>query len=383
MEIHGVMANIVLIPFKMLLHKMPRTCLAVVGIGVAFFLSAAQLGLMVGWCNTNSAIIQHARADVWVMAQQTPAFDYGTAIPRNRIYQVRNVEGVEWAEGLFMAWNYWQRNDGRRINVELVGLDESCAAGPWKMKTGEIAAVHRPNTVLVDVLYLKAMGVDRIGQEFEMTGERAVIGGVSEEVRTFTAAPFVFASIESAIRYDKRYREDEVTYVLARCAKGYTPEQARDAITRYVPNVEVLTAREFAVRTMKYWMLETGVGITVVVTAVLGLLVGAFIMSQTLIAITQEHIANYATLVALGFSRARLTVIVLIQSLVLGGGGIALGSLMFFLASRASATTPIPLETTPEVFAALVAISIASCVLASLASIRTIFRIDPVSVFRL
>ena len=164
--------------------------LTVSGIAVAFFLSAAQVGLLVGWCNTTSAIIRHTRADIWVMARQTPAFDYGTAIPRNRVYQVRNIEGVEWAEGLFMAWNIWQRADGRRVNIELVGLDESCVGGPWRMKGGAVAAVHRPDTVIVDDLYLKALGVERVGQEFEMIGERAVVGGVSEEVRTFTASPY-------------------------------------------------------------------------------------------------------------------------------------------------------------------------------------------------
>ncbi len=366
----------------MLLHKKSRFVLTVVGTAVAFFLCATQFGLMVGWCNTNSAIIRNAGADLWVMAHQTPAFDYGTAIPRNRIYQVRNVEGVDWAEGLFMAWNIWQRGDGRRVNIELVGLDESCVGGPWRMRNGEVMSVQRPDTVIVDELYMSALGVACAGQEFEMIGRRAIVGGISEDVRTFTASPYVFASIESAIRYDRRYRDDEVTYVLARCKSGYTPELVRDAIAQDVPNVEVLTAREFAVRTMKYWMLETGVGITVVVTAVLGLLVGAFIMSQTLYALTQDYIANYATLIALGFSRRCLIGIVLAQSLVLGGGGIALGSLLFFLACRASATTPIPLETTPEVFAALVLVSVLSCILASFASIQSIFRVDPITVFR-
>jgi putative ABC transport system permease protein len=370
------------IAIKKFLYRIPRFVLTLVGIAVAFFLSEAQIGLMVGWCNTNSAIIRHAPVHVWVMAQETPSFDYGTAIPRNRIFQVRNVEGVEWAEGLFMAWNIWQRGDGRRVNIELVCLDESCVGGPWKMKAGVVEAIHRPHTVIVDELYLKALGVEQVGQEFEMIGQRATVGGISEEVRTFTASPFVFTSIESAIRYDKRYRDDEVTYVLARCANGYTPEQVRDAIASDVPNVEVLTAREFAIRTMKYWMLETGVGITVVITAILGLLVGAFVMSQTLFAITQDHIANYATLVALGFSQTRLTSIVLAQSLIMGGGGIVLGSGLFFWASRASATTPIPLETTTEVFAALVGISLFGCVLASFASVRSIFSIDPISVFR-
>ena len=129
-------------------------------------------------------------------------------------------------------------------------------------------------------------------------------------------------------------------------------------------------------------MLETGIGITVVVTAILGLLVGAFILSQTLFTITQENIAHFATLMALGFSRSRLTAIVLTQSGILGAGGIILGSQLFFLASKTSATTPIPLETTPLIFTGLVATSLASCLLASFAAIRSIFRIDPISVFR-
>jgi putative ABC transport system permease protein len=367
---------------KMLWHNPSRLVLTMAGIAVAFFLSSAQVGLLVGWCHTNSAIIRHARADVWVMAQQTPAFDYGTAIPRHRVSQVRSTRGVAWAEGLFMAWNTWQRSDGRRVNIELIGLDESGVGGPWKMKTGAVTAVHRPGTVLVDHLSLNALGVDRVGQEVELLGDRAQVGGITEGIRTFTASPFVITSIESAIRYDKRYRDDEVTYVLARCAPGYTPEQVRDAIAREVPHVEALTAEEFAIRTVRYWMLETGAGITVVVTAILGLLVGAFLTSQTLFAITQDHIANYATLVALGFRRARLLSIVVLQSLALGGSGIVLGSQLFSLASRASATTPIPLEMTSLVFAGLVGVSLVSGLFASFVSVRSIFRIDPVSVFR-
>ncbi len=122
----------------MLLHNRPRLAFTIAGIAVAFFLAAAQFGLLVGWINTLTALIRHARADLWVMAEQTPAFDYGTAIPRQRVNQARSVPGVAWAEGLFMGWNIWQRPDGRRINVELVGLDVSHRGGPWEMHAGEL-----------------------------------------------------------------------------------------------------------------------------------------------------------------------------------------------------------------------------------------------------
>jgi putative ABC transport system permease protein len=77
----------------MLLEKKLRMVFTILALGTLFFLSAAQMGLLVGWCNANSAIVRNAGVDLWVMAEQTPAFDYGTAIPRRRMFQVRGVEG--------------------------------------------------------------------------------------------------------------------------------------------------------------------------------------------------------------------------------------------------------------------------------------------------
>ncbi len=106
------------------------------------------------------------------------------------------------------------------------------------------------------------------------------------------------------------------------------------------------------------------------------------VISQNLFALTQEHLPQYATLLAVGFSRAQLAGVVLVQSLLLGTVGIALGSLLFFPAARLGAVTPIPLETTGPIFACLVLVSLASCLLASFVSVRSVFRIDPVTVFR-
>ena len=366
----------------MLFHNLSRFFVTLIGIGFAFFLAAAQIGLLIGWCNTNSAIIRHARVDVWVMARQTKAFDYGTAIPQQRLYQVRSIAGVAWAEGMTMSWNIWQRPDGQRVNVELVGLDTSGVGGPWDMRQGTVDVVHLPHSVIVDHLYLRGLGIEGMGEEVEMLGRRAVVRGLSQGVRTFTASPFVFTSIESAIKYDKRYREDEITYVLVRCADGYTSAQVRDAIARNLHHVEALTSQEFAIRTMQYWMLETGVGITVVMTAVLGFLVGAIIMSQTLYGITQDHLSNYATLLALGFARGKLVVMIVLQSCVTGLSGIALGTAGFVSAARASVTTPIPLEMLDLVYAALIGIFLLCCVAASFLSVRSLFRLDPVTVFK-
>jgi putative ABC transport system permease protein len=370
------------IAWRMLVHKPTRLLVTWGGLGVLFFLAAVQMGLLVGWCNTVSAIVRHADADVWVMAEQTPAFDYGTAIPRQRIYEARSVKGVAWAEGLFMAWSIWQRPDGRRVNIELVGLDNERVGGPWAMKERTTDGVLLPNGVIVDDLFLEQLGVRRVGDEAEMLGNRAVVRGISTGVRTFTASPFIFTSIEAARKYDKRYEPDEITYVLVRCSPGYSPEAVRDRLRAELPHVEVLTGREFAVRTMRYWMLETGVGMTVILAAGLGLAVSVVVTSQTLFAVTQEYLGNYATLVAVGFGRGQLLACVLIQGLILAVGEVVLGSAGFAVAARFSARTNLPLETTPGVYAALVAVALGSCLIGAFLSVRTVLRVDPATVFQ-
>lgn len=370
------------ISLRMLLHKKSRFLATLLGTAALFFLCAAQVGLLVGWVKTTSAIVRHADADVWVMAQETPAFDYGTAIPRHRVYQIRSVAGVDWAEGLLLAWNTWQRPDGRRVNIELIGLDESCVGGPWKMVEGTLEDVHLPDSVVVDRLFLDALGIDGVGAEVELYGERAIVRGISTDIRTFTASPFVFTSIEQARHYDKRYRDDEITYVLVRCDEGVSPALVRDRINAEVENIEALTSDEFAERTVRYWMLETGVGITVVITALLGFLVAAVVTSQTLYATTQEHMQNYATLLALGFRRSSLAMGVWLQSILIGIGAALIGGAGFFYAAQATAETPIPLETTPVIFAAIVAVSLFNCTAASFLSIRSVFQVDPAMIFR-
>jgi putative ABC transport system permease protein len=370
------------IALRMLLHRPTRLAATALGLGVLFLLSAAQVGLMVGWCNTISAIPRESGTDVWVMARQTPSFDYGTAIPRHRISQVRNVGGVSWAEGMYAGWSMWQRPDGRRVSVQLVGLDRSSVGGPWVLRDGAADVVHQPNGVVVDELFCDALGVRHVGDQGVMYGERATVRGVSRGVRTFTASPFVFCALKSAPRYDKGFRPDETTYVLVRAAPGVAPDDLARRIEAEVPAVEALSTRAFIRRSILYWMLETGMGITVVLTALLGVLVGVVVTSQTLFTTTQEFLPNYATLLAVGFGRTQLLLCVLAQAVTLSAAGVAIGSLGFLAAARASAGTPVPLEMTPAVYAGLIGVSAAGSLVGALASLRAVFRIDPAAVFR-
>jgi putative ABC transport system permease protein len=370
------------VAWKMLWHRKARFAFTAFGLGALFLLGSAQVGLMVGWCNTITAINAHAGVDLWVMNEKTVAWDYGTSLPRHRIYQVRSVPGVAWAEGMYVGWSTWERPDGVRLSVEMVGLDVSSVGGPWDMSAGQVDDVHLPNSVLIDELFLETLGVRGVGDEVEMNGEKAVVRGLSRGVRTFTATPFVFTSLRTASRYDKGFQPGDTTFVLVRCTPGADPEVVARHIEEEVPGVEALTTGRLMERSLGYWIRSTGIGLIMLTTAGLALLVSAVVTSQTLYTITQDHLANYATLLAVGFGRGQMLACVLLQGLILSGLAILLGGLALWGLTAASARTPAPVEMIPWVLAVLVATQVACCLFGSFLALRTVLRLDPASVFR-
>jgi len=370
------------IALKMLLYNRLRLLVAVVGVVFAFFLTAAQSGILIGWCNTVSAIIRNANVDLWIMAPQTQAFEYGSVVSRGNVFLARSVTGVEWADGVLLVWNYWHRSDGKRITTEILALNDDCIGGPWKMKEGTVQAVLAPRGIIVDEYFLDTMGIANIGDEGEVWDKKAVVTGICTGIRTFTTSPIIFTALHTLTGWDPLVSDNSVTYVLVKLSPGASASKVREDMQKTIPYLDVLTTREFALRTIQYWMLSTGAGLTVVAIAILGLLVGSVIISQTLYATTLDHLADYATLLALGFEKWRLARVVIIQSLLTGTMGIALGSVFFFVMARLSTTGPLPMETTPAVFVGIVVVTLGCCVLASFISVRSIFGIDPVTVFK-
>lgn len=352
-----------------------------VGVTAGFVLALAQVGMMLGWIETSTLAITRAQADLWVVGEKSPAFDYGSPIPRQRLYQTRSVPGVARAEPLFMTWGVWKRPDGRQVNIEMVGLDRSLAGGPARMEAGRLADVMRGKCVVVDARYLDLLGVTEMGERHEILGRRAEVVGISAGVRTFTASPFVFTSIEDAIRYDQRYRADEITYVMVNCEPGVAVATVAERLRKAIPSGEVLTSREFRARSARYWMVETGIGFTVIVTAFLGVVIGGLVVSQTLFGLLQDHREHYATMLALGFRDEVLKWVVMIQALGLWLAGAVGGLGVFFVLRMMAESSPVPLRMSMPVLVALWAVQLITCLGAGRWVLAKVKKLDPVTVF--
>ena len=373
-----------LIAWRNLVHELVRFAVTFVGIAFSTILMGIQLGMLLNFMHTTSTIVDHAGADLWIAAHGVRAVDLATPLDRRRRFQALAVKGVAAAEYYLLQFGYWKRRDGVRENVIIVGVDPNAEMGlPWAMEPGRSVrdALSVPNGVIIDQLYAKKLDVGAIDQVFEINDHRSRVTGFTNGIRTFTQSPYIFTSLQHA-RLLANQTDKVITYILIRIAKGQSADSVSRALSARMPDVDVLTTHEFSSKTRNYWLFSTGAGVTMISAAVLSLLVGVVIVAQTLYASTLDRLPEYATIRAMGASRAYLYKIVIKQA-VIGGflgyvAGIVIVLLLAHLGRNSSASPEVPWWLALSIGV----VTIVMCVGASVLSLSKITSIDPVKVFR-
>lgn len=365
-----------------MVHDRVRLVVTLIGIVFAVVLIGVQLGLFIGFARTTSSLIDHAGADLWIMAPGTRNIDQSAAISERKLFQAWAVPGIQEAAKLITEFTLFKRPDGGNETVIVVGFDPAQGLGaPWQVAEGDVKNLAYAGTVMIDELYREKLGVTRIGQIVEIGGRRAQVVGFTRGIRSFTQSPYVFASFASALDYS-RIRSDQTKYVLCRLVPGADAAAMRKALSERLGDVEVLTSGEFSRRTQFYWMFTTGAGLALLVAALMGLAVGVVVVSQTLYATTIDHLPEFGTLRAIGASSRYLYGVIIRQAVLsaLAGYGIGLGVTLAIIRASRNGGTAILLP--GELAAGLLALTLVMCVGAAAISIRKVTRLDPAMVFK-
>src|SRR5262249_54996057 len=170
---------------------------------------------------------------------------------------------------------------------------------------------------------------------------------------------------------------------LVRVEPGRDARQVREALRRVLPqDVLVLTKAEVVERERRYWDSNTPIGYVFAFGVVVGLAVGGIIVYQILFADVSDHLAEYATLKAMGYSNLWLSGVVVQQAVILAVLGYFPGlALCVLLYRSASAATRLPLAMTWERGVGVLALSVAMCAFAALMALPRVRPADPADVF--
>ena len=365
-----------------LLHDRVRLVVTLTGIVFSVVLSAIQLGLFVGFRRATSDLIRLSGADVWVKSEGVTHLESPVPFAESVRYEVLATPGVAAAAKYIANFGAWKRPDGADEGVMVIGIDPTAAMGrPWNLTAGRVEDLMQADAVIVDELYLGKLGIRGLGATAEMNGRRVKVVGLTRGIRTFTTAPPVFATFKHALDYTS-LDADQTMFILARAAKGVTPDDLVRALRGRLSHVDVLTTQAWQLEQEAYWMFGTGAGVTVLIAAGLGMLVGVVVVAQTIYAATVDHLKEYGTLKAIGAANRYIYRVITQQALVSAAAGYGVGISIALAVSRASlAGTTAILIPWPLVLG-LAGATAAMCLAASIVSINKATRIDPAMVFR-
>ena len=371
-----------LLACRNLAHDRSRFVVTLVGIVFAVVLIAMQIGLFLGFSDATTVIVRHTHADFWVVARGAQNFEISLPLKERELYLARSVPGVAQAERLLVQFVPWKKPGGGDESIILVGFDlNSGLAGPWNLVAGRLEDLRQPDGVMVDRVYMEKLGIASTGTELEINGMRARVVGLTQGIRSFTTSPWVFASFRTAQGFS-RLAEDQSNYVIGTFAPGVDPVAVRAALAQALPRSDVYLSADFAARTRDYWMFTTGAGASVLVSALLGLLVGSVIVAQVLYATTVDHLTEFGTLSAMGAPRDFIYKVILGQAAISATLGHVPGIALALLLAEASALSAAVVLVPWELAIGLYGVTLAMCMLASLISIRKAMGIDPAMVFQ-
>lgn len=368
---------------KILMDDRTRFLTTVSGVGFAVMLIFVQVGIFLGMLDNASVTIERAGADLWVTARNTPNIDFANTFPETYVQRVRSVPGVRRADNLIVWFATVALPTGAKELTLVYGLEDYRPWNlPWNVEAGDPADLRRGRFVFLDASAERRFGPSALGEYREFLGLRLKIIGRSREARSFTTNPIAFLDYRLAQAMAPQDLHHRTTYILVKLDEGADPEAVRAEIARRLPYNDVRTKAEWAARSRDYWVVNTGLGLSMYMTVFLGCLVGVVVVAQTLYTSTIEHLREFATVKAIGGRDRDIYGIIAEQAAISAVLGFLAGSGLACALGPAMARVDMKMILTPALAAWIFLGTLVLCLAASAISFRRIASLDPATVFR-
>jgi putative ABC transport system permease protein len=372
-------------------HQKLRLLSAMLGITFAVVLICVQLefreALFV------SAVRYHS-AMVYDLVMLSPKTDYLLAareFPRSRLYQVMGVEGVGSVTPLYSKGGNWRNPVERGSNrtIFVLAFDPSDKGFSGVLSADMHEQIKLPDQVIFDRLgrgeYGPVPALLQTGKvvNTEVNDREITVTSLYAVGTSFGLDGGLITSDLNFLRMFPKHKESAITVGLIHLDPGQNPEQAQARIRGAIPgDVLVLTPEEFKAIEVEHWNSTTPIGYIFAFGAIIGVVVGLIIVYQILFADVQDHLKEYATLQAMGYSPGYLRKVVLQEACILAVLGFLPGvGLSILVFNQAATATRLPLEMSVESALQIFLLTVAMCAGSGLLALRKLSGIDPAEVF--
>lgn len=376
--------------WRQLMKEKTRLAVAVAGITFADMLMFIQLGFESALFDAAVQPHRNLQADLVLINPQFQTLFSVKSFSRERLYQTLGYEGVESVTPLYIGTGQWKNPATRQDRAILVwGIDPANNAFKFPEVQQNQDQIKQLNQVLFDQAGRPEYGA--VGDIFKQTNnfqtELNNIGinvkGVFSNGASFAADGNVIASDSTFLRLFPERKADRIEVGLITLKSGVDREKVRSQLAAGLPNdVVVLTPEGFAQTEKDYWANGTGIGFIFGLGVGVGFIVGIVIVYQILYSDVSDHLPEYATLKAMGYTDRYLLVVLLQEALLLAFlGYLPAYILSFGLYQITYAATMLPIAMKLERAITVFILTIIMCSVSGAIAMRKLRSADPADVF--
>src|SRR5215467_848221 len=377
------------VDLKMLMVDLDKYLALIFTIAFSSFLIAQQLSIFCRIMDrTRSQIVDVRDADIWVMDPATQYIDEVYSLKDSDVDRVRGVPGVRWAVRFFKGQPRAKAADGRFRVAILLGVDDASLAGApatRKMILGSVESLRDPDAVIIDLAgyhFFFPGQPPQLGKTFELNDHRSKVVGIVDASAPFTTFPIFYSRYSNALNFVGQERK-MLSFVLVKADSTVSLNELCGRI-RAATGLQAMTSDQFGWMTIWYYIRNTGLPINFGLTVAVALIVGTVVAGQTFYIFTIENLKQFGALKAIGTTNVRIIGMILLQALLVGVIGYALGmgltASFFTVFERQEATRGIFLLW--EVLEITAAVDLLIVLVASFLSVRRVLVLEPAVVFR-
>jgi len=370
-----------------------RLLIALAGIGFAVILMFIQLGFRDALFDSAVRLHRTFQGDIFLISPQSTALIAMRSFSQRRLYQALGYAGVETISPIYLDFALWKNPENRSTrSILVVGISPEDPVFDIPGVVQNLDQIRLPDVVLFDDASRAEFGP--IPERFhsgqvvstEVGGRKVTVGGLFSMGASFGADGNLVTSDLNFLRIFDRRSRGLIDIGLVKLKPDANREAILQAMRRDIQNqtedVRILSKEELIAYEQNYWKSSTAIGFIFGLGTAIGFVVGTVIVYQILYTDVTDHLAEYATLKAMGYKSTYLLSVVFQEALILSFLGYIPG---FFLSlglyNMTRNATALPIAMTFERAILVFFLAVIMCVLSGAIAVRKVQDADPADIF--
>ena len=365
--------------------------IALAGIAFADILMFMQLGFRDSLYYSNVRFHQSLQGDIVLISRQSTALLAMKSFSQRRLYKALDLQQVQSVHPIYLDYTSWKNPvNGIPRNLLVIGFNpESKILNLTGVNQTNLNNLKQPDVVLFDKTSRQEYGP--ISREFEKgktvkaeVRRRLVrVAGLFTLGASFGADGNLITSDVNFLRIFNSRQRGLIQIGLIKLKPGVDSNLVKRTLKGYLKDdIRVLTKQEFIDFERNYWATNTAIGFIFSLGTVMGFIVGTVIVYQILYTEVADHLAEYATLKAIGYTQKYLLTVILQEALILALIGYLPGiASALFLYQQARAATLLPIFMTLSRAFGVLVITIFMCFTSGVIAVRKLRYADPADIF--